>query len=158
MLAKKKYFLAYFERNKNKSSEIWKGIRSLVNLKTSQSSNIKLMDGNNNLISDPQKIGNIFNDHFASLGAKIEQKIPVTQGNFKYYLNKKDNGNLIINCPNSLFLTPAVPGEIEKLIDDLDMKKATGPNSIPVFILKLLKPFLGYIFNTNVYFNTQKIL
>ena len=32
---------------------------------------------------------------------------------------------------------------IEKLIDALDIKKSTGPNSIPVFILKILKPFFA---------------
>ena len=46
------------------------------------------------------------------------------------------------NC--SCFLSPTVPGEIENLIDALDAKKATGPNSIPVFILKILKPFSSF--------------
>ena len=64
-------------------------------------------------------------------------------GNFKNYLNKKDtNGKLFINPDGlSFFLSPTVPGEVEKIIDALDMKKSTGPNSIPVF---LLKSFLSY--------------
>jgi len=133
--SKTAYYTAYFERNKNKSSEVWKGIRNLVNLKTTKSSNIKLMDENSNLVTDRKKIANTFNNHFSTLGAKIEQKIPFTQGNVYEYFNKKDsNGNLIINSPNSLFLVPTVPGEVEKLIDALDSKKSSGPNSVPVFI------------------------
>ena len=33
------------------------------------------MDENENLISDPRKIANIFNDHFATIGSNVQQKI-----------------------------------------------------------------------------------
>ena len=67
-------------------------------------------------------------------------------GNFKDYFNVIDShGKRIINPSNSsFFLTPTVPGEIEKLIDALDIKKSSGPNSIPVFILKISKPFFSF--------------
>ena len=51
--SKKAYYITYFEKNKHKSSKIWKGIRTLVNIKPSKSANIKLFDENNNLVSDP---------------------------------------------------------------------------------------------------------
>ena len=145
-VSKKAYYSAYFEKNKLKSAEIWKGIRSLVNIKASKSSSIKLLDENNNLISDPKKISNIFNHYFSTIGPEIERKIPIVSGDFRDYLNKSDmNGRPLINPSNaSFFLSPTVPGEIEKFIDDLDIKKSTGPNSIPVYILKLLKPFFSY--------------
>ena len=41
------------------------------------------------------------------------------------------------------FLSPTVPAEVEKLIDALNIKKSTGPCSIPVFILKMFKPFFA---------------
>ena len=142
---KKAYYTIYFEKNKNKSSKIWKGIRDLVNLKPAKSSNIKLMNENNNLVTNPSIISNIFNDHFSTIGAKIEQKIPVTQGNFKDYFDKKDkNGELCISSPNSIFFSPTLPLEIEKIINNLDTKKATGPNSIPLVILKTFKYFFSF--------------
>ena len=52
--SKKVYFTAYFERNNNKSATIWKGIKSLVNIKSAKSCNIKLLDENNNKVSDPK--------------------------------------------------------------------------------------------------------
>ena len=135
----RRHFSLLTDKNKHKLSEIWKGIRTLVNVKSSQSSSIKLLDRNNNLIADPKKICNTLNNNFSTIGSKIEPKIPFTPGNFKDYFNKKDgNGNLIINSANSFFLSPTVPGEVEKIIDALDMKKSTGPNSVPVFILKIL--------------------
>ena len=87
----------------------------------------------------------MFNDHFSSVGNKIKQQIPYQTGNFKDYLNKRDaKGKLFINTSNnSLFLSPTVPMEVEKIIDGLDMKKATGPNSIPNIILKSFKLFFS---------------
>ena len=50
------------------------------------------------------------------------------------------NGKLPINPSNcSFFLSHTVPGEVERIIDELEMKKSNGPNSVPVFILKSLK-------------------
>ena len=37
---------------------------------------------------------------------------------------------------SSFFLSPTVPAEIAKIIDSLDLTKSTGPNGIPVFLLK----------------------
>ena len=143
--SKKSYFHSYFEKNKLKSAEVWKGIRSLVNIKASKSFSIILLNENNNLISDPKIISNVFNDYFSSIGPKIERKIPIVSGSFKEYFEIKDvSGKSLINPSNaSFFLSSIVPAEIEKLIDALDIKKSTGPNSIPVFILKILKPFFA---------------
>ena len=43
-----------------------------------------------------------------------------------------------------MFLSPTNFSEIEKIINSLDANKSTGPNSIPVFILKFLKPFFSF--------------
>ena len=52
-----KAFSQFFEKNRAKSSEIWKGIRSLVNIKSSRNNNINLLDKNNGLINDQLLIG-----------------------------------------------------------------------------------------------------
>ena len=80
------------------------------------------------------------------IGSKIDKKIPFAPGNFKEYFNKKDiNGNLFINPANSsFFLVPSVPKEVEEIIDNLNIKKSTGPNSVPVFILKIFKQFFSF--------------
>ena len=105
-----------------------------------------MLDENNNLVSDPKIISNVFNHYFSTIGPGIEQRIPNVPGNFRDYLNKKDiNMKPLLNSSNSsFFLSPTVPSEIEKYIDGLDIKKSSGPNSIPVFILKVLKPFFSF--------------
>ena len=144
--SKKAYYTAYFERNKQKSTDIWKGIRSLVNIKASKVSSLKLLTSNNNLISDPKVVSNIFINYFSSIGQSIDSRIPIVTGNYKDYFKKKDaHGKAYINPSDlSFFLSPTTPAEIEKLIDGLDIKKSTGPNSIPVYILKTLKPFFAF--------------
>ena len=144
-ISKKEYYSAFFERNKYKSSEVWKGIRALVNLKTSKSSNFKLLGQDNTLISDPTKISNIFNNHFSSIGASIDRKIPQVPGNYKDYFYKRDkNGQLLHKTPVAFFLEPAAPKEIEKIIDGINSKKSVGPFSLPVSILKTFKEFFAF--------------
>ena len=144
--SKKSYFAAQFDRNKHTTSAIWKSIRSLVNLKPGKKSSIKLIDDDQNIISDAKTIANIFNDHFSNLGAKVQQKIPTVDGNYNSYLNKRSSdGKLSIN-PNgsNMFLSPTIPDEISKIIGKLDPSKSTGPNGIPVFILKTFVDFFSH--------------
>ena len=144
--SKKNHFAAQFEKNKNTISAVWKTIRSLVNLKPGKKSSIKLMDENQNIISDSKTIANIFNDHFSTLGAKVQQKIPKEEGSYNTYLEKRSsNGKLVINPDGvSFFLSPTKPDEISKIINSLNPNKSTGPNGIPVFILKTFKDFFSY--------------
>ena len=82
------------------------------------------MDEDNNMINDSKTIAKIFNDHFSFLGSRVQQNIPVTQGNFKSYLYKQSsNGRLLINPDGcTFFLSPVTPDEICKIIDGLDSK------------------------------------
>ena len=142
--SKKKYYAEYFEKNKFKSSEIWKGIRVLVNMKARKSSNLKLLDHDGNLINDSKRISNIFNNHFSSIGKNIDTKIPKVPGSYKDYFSKKGKNGINLHVsPNSFFLSPTVPQEVEKLIDALNIKKSSGPFSIPVYILKAFKIFFA---------------
>ena len=88
-------------RSGHPASRIWKEIRSLVNVKPDKTSSIKILDENQNIISDSQKIANIFNDHYSTLGAKVQQKIPTQEGDFNFYLDKRDkNGKHYIKLVN----------------------------------------------------------
>ena len=143
---KKAHFAEKFIENKDNSSKIWKEIRSLVNLKANKSSTIKILDENQNITSDSQKIANIFNEHYATLGTKVQQKIPTQEGDYNFYLDKRDkNGRRFINPEGCTFyLSPVGPGEVDKIIDELNVKKSTGPFGIPVFLLKKIKAFFSY--------------
>ena len=115
-------------------------------MKPGKKSGIKLMDENNDIISDSKHIANIFNDHFSTLGARVQQKIPACRGSYNDYLLKKGpDGKPIINPDGfTFFLSPTKPDEISKIIDKLDPSKSTGPVGIPVVILKTFKLFFSF--------------
>ena len=91
---KKLHLAQKFLENKDNSSKIWKEIRSLVN----KSSSITILDENEKITSDSDKIANIFNEHHATLGSKVQQKIPTQEGDYNFYLDERDkNGKRYIN-------------------------------------------------------------
>ena len=51
--SKVNYYKDFFEKNKTKTSTIWKGINSIVKLKHSYSNNLRIIDDNGSIISDP---------------------------------------------------------------------------------------------------------
>ena len=52
--SKTKYYKEYFEIHKDKTASIWKGIRSLGNLKSSSKKDVCIIDDTGVIISDPK--------------------------------------------------------------------------------------------------------
>ena len=132
--SKSLYYTSFFEKNRGKSAEIWKGIRNLVNVKSSKKTYFNLLNDDNKFISDQKIIANKFNNYFANVGSNIDKQIPKTIGDFRSYLYN-------IKCSKSFFLYATGPLEIDKIIETLNINKSTGTNSIHVYILKILKSF-----------------
>ena len=64
------------------------------------------------------------------------KKIPKSKIPYTDYLK-----TICIN--NSFYLTPALADEILDIINSLDLNKSLGPNSIPIYILKISKDFFS---------------
>ena len=90
--SKQAHFSEKIIENKDNSSKIWIEIRSLVNLKPGKTSSIKILDENEKVISDSQKISNIFNEHYATLGAKVQHINPTQEVDFRFYPDKREKG------------------------------------------------------------------
>ena len=86
--AKSKYYKEYIEMHNDKTSSIWKGIRSLVKLKSSSKNDISIIDAKGVIISDQEKICNQFNNFFVNIGLNIDKTIPNSKQNFKEYLHQ----------------------------------------------------------------------
>ena len=65
----------YFERNRNNIKNTWKGIKSLISLKTValHVPTILSLD-NDDTISNPYDIPNTFNNYFASIAETTKKK------------------------------------------------------------------------------------
>ena len=122
----------YFEANWNNIKNTWKGIKSLISLKSvaSNVSTVLSLD-NGDTITNPYDIANTFNIYFASIAEIMEKSIKYSHKHFSDYL-ANENGNTI-------FLQPMDKEEMAIIISSLNFNKASGPISIPYRILNLLK-------------------
>ena len=120
--SKFKYYREYFELHKDKSASIWKGIRSLIKLKSSSKKDISIVDDKGVIISDQVKICNQFYNFFVNIGQNIDKTIPISKHKFGEYLHQ-------IKVNKSFFLTPTIPGEMFDIIIALDVNKSLGQNS-----------------------------
>ena len=71
------------------------------------------------------------NQYFGTIAKNIEKRTPKSKKKFSDYLK---NQNL-----TSFLLSPVTEKEVSNIIVSLNARKATGPNSIPYFILKEFK-------------------
>ena len=77
----------------------------------------------------------LIDKYFVNVGCNIDKSIPRTKKSALDYLKKQN--------PNSLFLAPVTPQEIETIIRSFDKNKSVGPYSIPIFPLKILTSYIS---------------
>ena len=126
--SKKDYFKNYFEKNKNDTSLIWKRIRQLITLKHKKKRQPSITTVKGKDVTNPKNIANAFKIFFANIGPSLSKTILQSKKNFTNFLN---NSSL-----NSFVLKPVTHDEVRKLVSQLNNRKALGPTSIPVTILK----------------------
>jgi hypothetical protein len=147
-ISKKKYYNSYFLQNANNTKRIWNGIKEIVHFKNKISHNITQISKNNAEVTDSRQIADLFNNYFATIGNDLAGQIPGVNKSPMSYLH----------CPssNSFYLFPITSNEIEDQICNLKTGKATGPFSIPINILKILRTILSKpletIFNASLTF------
>ena len=124
--SKQSYSTNNFKSNWNNINNTWKGIKTRITVK-----NITPKIFHSRTISDPTAISNVFNNYFTSIAKKTKSNIIFSP---KLYTDYLSNANT-----KTFFLTPTVQNEISFIISSLDSHESSGPNSIPVKILKLLK-------------------
>ena len=73
--SKQAYYDRYFEKKLNNIKNMWKGIKTLISLKTVASSipNVLSLD-NGDTITNPHDIANTFNNYFASIAETTKKK------------------------------------------------------------------------------------
>ena len=130
--SKQAYYDKYFERNWNNIKNTWKGIKSLISLKTVASNVPTVLSlDNGDTITNPYDIANTFNNFFASMAETTKKSIKYLHKHFSDYLSNDSD--------STIFLEPTDKEEIANIISSLNSNKATGSNSIPYRILFLLK-------------------
>ena len=124
------YYSNFFNTNINNSKKIWSKINSLINNK-SKSDSAKCILINNVMNSNPASIAKAFNSYYSKVAESIRFKLPDSYRHFSDFLPCRNN--------QSIFLEPCDSDEVMWTISLLSLGKASGPHSIPVKILDLLK-------------------
>ena len=130
--SKQAYYNRYFENNWKNIKNTWKGIKSLISLKTVASIILTVLSlDNGDTITNPYDIANTFNNYFVSIAETTKKSIKYGHKHFSDYLSNESD--------STIFLQPTDKEEIANIISSLNSNKASGPNSIPYRILFLLK-------------------
>ena len=104
-------------------------------------------------ITEPTQISNSFNDYFTSIADDIlaKRKYNGTQS-FRDFLSNRLLENFVF--------AECTENEIETTISSLNLHKSSGPHSIPINVLHLLKKYISQPLNKifNLSFSTGKHL
>ena len=120
----------YFERN---IKNTWKGIKSLISLKTVTSNVPTVLSlDNGDTVTNPYDIANTCSNLICCLYSWNYKKNP--KYSHKHFLDYLSNEN-----SSTTFLQPTDKEERANIISSLNSNKTSGPNSIPYRILFLVK-------------------
>ena len=133
-ISKEDYHKQFFAQNKHDLKKTWEGIKSIINLKSTNPSSPSCISSNGTTTTDPLDIATSFNKYFSNIANKVKQKIPPTNSRYQDYLQHPNQ--------NSFFLNAVTEKELLLIINDLAPKKSTGPASIPTGILKRVEAII----------------
>ena len=144
--ARENYFQNYFEKNKSDIKKTWNGIRNILAINKKKSTHIDQLNYKDNILLKDKDKADALNDFFTNIGSNVEKKIPKSKSSFQVYLNDPNIQNIIHN--------PCDEHEIKQIIKEFAPSKASGPNSIPVNLIKsacsILAPILTHLINKSL--------
>ena len=140
-LAKEQYYTSQLIERKQNMKKQWTIINELLEKNIKRHQNIsKLVDENNNFVATPE-ICNVLNNYFVNVGPNLSAKID----------NDISAPKNISSNPKSLFFQPIKPPEVYREINKLNLKKAAGPENIPLTFYKkaneCISNFLCLLYN-----------
>ena len=122
------------KKKKQKCRAILIGLNEIICPKSNKKLNFPTsLTDEEKTITNPRNIVEHFNKFFTEIGTNIQNKISPTR---KYYTD------YLLNPNNETFLiTATTDAETSNIISDLNIRKSTGPNSIPIKVMKKIKHF-----------------
>ena len=144
--AQKNYYKNLIKQHNNSCIGLWKTLGSIISKKNKQT-NINNLNINGNIINDPTQIANALNDFLSNIGPKLASK----------FQNRDDNSfmkSMGERYDQSMRLHETNPNEIQKLIEDLKIKKSAGYDELSAKFLNICAPHisepLAIIFNASI--------
>ena len=146
--AKISYFKKEFNNCKADQVKRWKFIKMMITgSDKSKDSTITLKTNDQSLSKNSQEVAEIFNTFFTSVGSNLADKLPPTDANFTDYFAPQIEWD---SRPKfSFYVVDST--DILPIVDNLQTKKATGPDKISSRAIKenklIILPILTYLVN-----------
>ena len=129
--SRENYYKQYLKDNETNLINVWKGIKEITLIKKINKPYLNCLKIGEKYSTDNTKMAEHLNQYFGTIAKYIEKRTPKSKNKFSDYLK---NQNL-----TSFLLSPVTEKEVSNIIISLNARKATGPKSIPNFILKEFK-------------------
>ena len=114
--SKQAYYDKYVERNWTNIKNTWKGIKSLISLKTVASSVPTVLSLDNGYtITNPYDIANTFNNYFAYIAETTKKSIKYSHKHFSDYLSNESS--------STISLQPTDKEEIANIISSINSER-----------------------------------
>ena len=141
----KNYYQEKFSIKTNKIKDVWREINQVCSFKKRKDTHCtisKLIVGNE-IITENSQITNKMNEYFCKVGETLSESLPKSNIDFKSYLPRPVN--------ESIFFDPIHKNEILNIINNLNIKKGPGEDSISPRLIydvaaEIAAP-LEYLFN-----------
>ena len=136
--AKKLCYKNFFNDNLANMKKTWQGIKEIISLNKSNSTNIDELNYQGEKLSSEDEMANAFNEFFTNVGPNLDKHIPKSQRPNRelHYLGPR--------IPHTFLISPTNYDEIIDIINNLDDSKSSGPSSIPIKLLKLVKNEIAF--------------
>ena len=146
---KKNYVSQTINKSNCQSADIWKSLKCLMPQKCNSVKIPSIMKDDHN-VTDKTEIANSFNNHFISIGRKIQERVTITDNDCQNE-NFFSLNSTLPNRANSFRFEPVNEQKVLDVINNLKENKACGPDNIPSAYWKtvadiIVKPFT-YIIN-----------
>ena len=132
------------DKNRNNPKEMWKSINQLIG-KSSKTTNIPCIKVNNNILSNNNDIADALNTYFTKIGPDLSSQIPQNSNNFEEFIEPATSTFNFKNISTQ---------EVKKVLNKLNASKSSGPDRIPVSLLKdsseIIASYLTYIYNCSL--------
>ena len=158
--AKSEYYKNQFSNCKSNQNEKWRFVNTILNRNAQSENHVILRDKSGSICENQHINADIFNKFFTKVGTDLANALPPSKNSLEYYF---ENASWQINTHFDFNEIEAT--DILKVIDSFSIRKATGPDGIPMRSIKdskhVIIPVLVYLTNliikSSVFPNCLKI-
>ena len=154
-IEKRTYFKEQLEKYNTNIKKKWDVLREII-LRKRKRSDISFIEKDNTIITDKNKISEVFVDYFQSIGSSLAEKFKnISTRKFERWLYRSPR-------PPEVFKQPTVyPEDVTNIINNLDSSKGAGADEISPKLLKegkdQLNIHLTNIFNLSIIGNMSRV-